>query len=274
MGTDFLVQFGCMLGLVSDPVSASYRSPKNGRALILLANAETVQTIAATSIPIPAKMPVPYDVSRKIVIKRHFDPTGITEFDKMIKLLKEKPENELVQLVFEYGVKRGVFRTDGKRPMGLPPLRYLDDGTDLNHSWDMVDPNFRPKSKPIRYPVHYESQIAEKCADYESNGRWLNLVTDDVIPTFCVPKKDPSKPRLVFDERQRNDNRVKDKTPLPNAQNIVQKAAEADWVSQADIIVAYEEARVRPDMERHTGFYTPWGIKRSRLGTMGDCNMP
>ena len=40
------------------------------------------------------------------------------------------------------------------------------------------------------------------------------------------------------------------------------------------IIVAHEEARVRPDMEKHSGFDTPLGIRGSRLGTMGGCNMP
>ena len=105
--------------------------------------------------------------------------------------------------------------------------------------------------KPYRYPARYESQIADKCADYEAKGIWFNLTTDDVIPTFCVPKKDPAKARLVFDERPRNANRVKDKTPLPNMQNIVFKAHEADFMSQLDLIVAYKQLRLARDMEKY-----------------------
>ena len=71
-------------------------------------------------------------------------------------------------------------------------------------------------------------------------GIWFNLTTYDVIPTFFVPRKDPAKARLVFDERPRNANRVKDKTPLPNMQNIVLKVHEADFMSQLNLIVAYE----------------------------------
>ena len=47
-----------------------------------------------------------------------------------------------MRLVFEYGVKRGDFWLDRKCPMGLPPLRYLDDGTDLDQAWEMIEANF------------------------------------------------------------------------------------------------------------------------------------
>ena len=68
---------------------------------------------------------------------------------KSSKLLEEQPELELVRRVLEDGEKRGVFRLDGKRPMGLQPLRYLDDGTDLNQTWETITANFYPESKPI-----------------------------------------------------------------------------------------------------------------------------
>ena len=54
---------------------------------------------------------------------------------------------------------------------------------------------------------------------------------------WLYSQTDPAKGRLVFDERPRNANRVKDKTPLRNMQNIVFKALEADCMSQLDMIL-------------------------------------
>ena len=274
VGTDFLHKFGCMLDLVA--MEASYRSPTRGCMLMPLASTEeAVQTLALVKVPRGA--PPTVDLDRSIVIKRIFDSAGIPEYDNAVAYVDAwtGSDEEIVHFVRDYGFRRGVFREDGKLPKGwLPPLRYLDDGTDMNHRWDYIDPSKRPHTKPFRYPARYESQIAEKCADYQTKGIWFDLTTDDVIPTFCVPKKDPSKARLVFDERQRNANRVKDKTPLPNMQNIVFKAHDADHMSQLDLIVAYEQLRLTREMEKFSGFTTPWGAKGTRVGSMGDCNMP
>ena len=57
-------------------------------------------------------------------------------------------------------------------------------------------------------------------------------------------------------------------------QNIVFKAHEADHMSQLDLIVAYEQLQLARDMEKYSGFTTPWGAKGTRVGSMGDCNMP
>ena len=277
IGSDVLHQWGAMLNYQA--MEASYRSPKHGRMLFELANTEeTVRTLAAVNFTPPAEI----DPDRTIIIKRVFDPTGIKEYDEVCEIISNWPGEEdeetrvaLRQLVYNYGVSRGVFREDKKLPAGwLPPLRYLDDGTELNHRWEYIDPNKKPHTRPLRYPARYEAQIVEKCRNYVEAGVWVPIVTDDVIPTFCVPKKDPSKARLVFDERQRNANRVPDKTPLPNMDNIVMKAHEATHMSQFDIIVAYEELRNARDMEKYTGFSTPWGVFGSRVGTMGDKNMP
>lgn len=114
----------------------------------------------------------------------------------------------------------------------------------------------------------------EKATRYQAEGRWFPLVTDDLIPTFCVPKKDPSKARLVFDERQRNANRIKDKTPLPNMAAIIERVHAADHQSQFDLIVAYEQFRLARALEALSGFITPMGAYGSRVGSMEDANMP
>ena len=130
IGTDFITKFGCMLDLVRN--EPTYHSPTKGRIRFNLANnEENTQTIALIRVPKAGK----FDLDRRTVIQRVFDPTGIPEYDNAVAWIEQsagKDDNkELVKFVHEYGIRRGVFREDKKRPEGwLPPLRYLDDGTD------------------------------------------------------------------------------------------------------------------------------------------------
>ena len=60
------------------------------------------------------------------------------------------PKADLVDLVYDYGVKHGVILEPKKLPGGwLPPLRYFNDGTELNHRWDYFDLSGRPHAKPF-----------------------------------------------------------------------------------------------------------------------------
>ena len=209
------------------------------------------------------KVPAPphkIDLNRQIVIKTKFDPTGIPEYDHAVAVVEHwcGTDKDLIMFVQEYVLQRGVFREEKKLPDGLLPLlQYLDDGTDMNHRWDYIDPTKRPQTKPFRYPARYEAQIAAECRDYQLKGIWFDLTTDVVIPTIWVPKKDPSKAQLVFGKCQRNANQVKVKTPLPNMQTIVFKPHEADHMSQLDPIVTYEQLRLARDMEKYSGSTTP-----------------
>ena len=271
IGMDFIHRY-CVL-IDGGTLTATYQTSGERRPLAMAADEAAVVAICQITVA-PA-----IDVDRAIQISRIFNPAS-SEFRAIVAELRTlttagASRETLIAAVVRHGVARGVFREDKRLPFGIPPLRYMkDDGADLNHYWAEIDPSFRPKSRPTRYPARYESQIAEKAAQYRAEGRWFVMATDDVIPTFCVPKKDPSKARLVFDERPRNANRVKDKTPLPNMQNIVERAHAATHKSQFDLVVAYEQLRLRRDMEPKSGFTTPFGAMGSRVGSMGDCNMP
>ena len=156
IGTDFMTKFGCMLDLVRK--EATYHSPTKGRMCFDLADSEeNTQTIALVKVPKP---PRNIDLDRRIIIQQVFDPTGIPGYDNTCAWIEQfvgHNEADLVKFVYEYGVRRGEFCEDKKCPdRWVPPLRYLDDGTDLNHRWDYIDPNKRSNVKPYRYPARYE----------------------------------------------------------------------------------------------------------------------
>ena len=62
-------------------------------------------------------------------------------------------------------------------------------------------------------------------------------------PLLCIPKKD-GKLRTVVDTQQRNDNTVKDVTPLPDQEVIREDVARAKYRSKIDLTDAYEQVHV------------------------------
>jgi hypothetical protein len=58
-------------------------------------------------------------------------------------------------------------------------------------------------------------------------------------PMLCIPKKD-SMLCMVVDTRQRNENTVKDVTPLPDQEIIHEDVARAKIRSKIDLSDAYE----------------------------------
>ena len=118
------------------------------------------------------------------------------------------------------------------------------------------------------------TKMSEKARRYELEGRWFRSSEADAVPTFLIGKKDPSKCRHLFDERQRNRNTVRDKTPIPHMENILAAAQAAKHVSTLDMVVAYDQVRVTRDSESKTAFTTPMGQFCSRVGSMGNLNMP
>ncbi len=90
---------------------------------------------------------------------------------------------------------------------------------------------------------------------------------------MCIPKKD-GRLRTVIDARQRNDNTVKDVTPLPDQKVIREDVARAPIRSKIDLADAYEQVRVKPEDVDKTVFTTIAGTYASNVVQQGDCNAP
>jgi len=90
---------------------------------------------------------------------------------------------------------------------------------------------------------------------------------------MCIHKKD-GRLRTVVDARQRNDNTVKDVTPLPDQDAIREDVARARYRSKIDLADAYEQVRVEPKDVHKTTFSTILGTYVSNVVQQGDCNAP
>ena len=83
---------------------------------------------------------------------------------------------------------------------------------------------------------------------------------------FTIPKIDkPNEPRFLLDLVGRNDNTIKDNTPLPNQDEIRNRVALHKFRSKIDLTDGYHNIRVNPDHEKYTSFSTPFGQFRTRV---------
>ncbi len=149
----------------------------------------------------------------------------------------------------------------------LPPLR------EVNHEINLIDPNAKYTYHLPRCPVALREQFHEKLNRYIDAGWWEPRTTAQAAPLMCIPKKD-GRLRTVIDARQRNDNTVKDVTPLPDQDIIREDVARAPIRSKIDLADAYEQVRVRPEDVGKTAFATISGTLVSNVVQQGDCNAP
>ena len=90
---------------------------------------------------------------------------------------------------------------------------------------------------------------------------------------LCVKKK-TNNLRTVVDGRQRNDNTIKDVTPLPDQDVIRLDVARAKICSKIDLSDAYEQVRIVPSDIYKTTFTMIYGTFVSNVMQQGDCNAP
>lgn len=103
-------------------------------------------------------------------------------------------------------------------PTGLPPWR------EVNHEINLIDPEKVYKYHLPRCPKSMQQQLTEKVKRYVQNGWWEPHSAKQAAPLLCIPKKDGTL-RTALDARQRNDNTVKDVTPLPDQELIREDVA-------------------------------------------------
>ena len=121
--------------------------------------------------------------------------------------------------------------------------------------------------------MKYLPQMNEKMRFYCENGYYFRSNEKDPIPTHVVPKKDPKKGRLVFNEVARNKNTVRTRYPLPNRDGLILEVMSRDHKSQFDQLWAFERLRVPRADERKTSWQSQYGQFCSRVASMGNINI-
>jgi len=152
-------------------------------------------------------------------------------------------------------------------PEELPPLR------EVNHKINLINPDHRYTYHLPRCPEAYREEFYMKLDRYTRAGWWEPRTASQAAPLVCVAKKN-GKLRTVVDARQRNDNTVKDVTPLPDQELIREDIARAHYRSKIDLADAYEQVWVRPEDVHKTAFATITGTYVSNVVQQGDCNAP
>lgn len=152
-------------------------------------------------------------------------------------------------------------------PPRLPPFRVI------THRIPLIDDKKRYKYRLPKCPDALKPQLMEKIKRYTAAGWWERVHTDQAAPMLCIPKK-TGKLRTPIDLRQRNENTVKDVTPLPDQDQIRMDVARAKIRSKIDFSDAYEQVRVHKDDLMKTAFATIYGTYISHTMAIGDCNAP
>ena len=97
----------------------------------------------------------------------------------------------------------------------LPPWR------EVNHEIHLIDENKCYSYFTLHCPNSLHEELGAKVNCYVESGWWEPCSVRQAAPLLCIHKKD-SKLKTIVDMQQRNDNTVKDVTPLPD-QEVIQK---------------------------------------------------
>ena len=152
-------------------------------------------------------------------------------------------------------------------PPGLPPWRVV------NHKIPLIDESKQYRYRLPRCPEAVQDELLNKIRKYTDAMWWQMTTATQAAPLLCVAKKS-GKLRTVVDARQRNDNTIKDVTPLPDQDRIRMDVARAKFRSKIDLSDAYEQVRIDMEDIWKTAFATPYGTFVSLVMQQGDCNAP
>ena len=154
----------------------------------------------------------------------------------------------------------------------LPPFRVI------NHKIPLIDNSKIYPWCPSRCPEIFREQWAKKRDAYLKTGRWRVTTLGNTVPMLLIPKPHaPGGPlllRTVVDLRARNDNTVKQTSPLPDPEGILRRAAAHPFRSLMDGKDAYKQIRMEADHVDRTAVTMPDSNMVSLVIQIGDCNAP
>ena len=92
------------------------------------------------------------------------------------------------------------------------------------------------------------------------------------VPCFYIPKKNGSL-QLVQDYRKLNQVTIKDKTPLPLIEEVIDKLKEAKYFNKLDLIWGYNNVQIKEGDEWKAAFLTNKGLFEPQVMYFGLCNL-
>ena len=153
----------------------------------------------------------------------------------------------------------------------LPNKMPLADGP--KHRIVLKDEKKVIKGRMMRIPNRYLKAFKQWIDEHVKAGRLVPSKSHISSATFLVPKKDPNAfPRVVHDYRVLNENTVKDHTPLPRQETILEHAVNAKVRGKIDLVSAYYQHLMLLKDRHKTAILTPWGLYEWTVMPQGLCN--
>ena len=129
--------------------------------------------------------------------------------------------------------------------------------------------------KLMRVPTKYWPALQRFINTNLKAGRLRPSSSHISAGTFLTPKKNPTvDPRIVHDYRALNEKTVKDHTPLPRQDEILELLVRAIIRGKIDLVNAFYQIRMEPGDIHKTAIKTPFGLYEWTVMPQGLCNAP
>jgi hypothetical protein len=158
-----------------------------------------------------------------------------------------------------------------KLPPGLPPGR----GHELHIN--LVAGARPPHRQPPRMNQKHAAYEAKWIGDMLKNGHIKPSQSEYAAPHFFVDKPDSATTgeyRAVTDYRLLNDQTVKNRYPLPRADQLFDKLSRAKYFSKIDLRTGFYQILIAEKDRHKTAFVTSQGLFEYNVLPMGLCNSP
>ena len=171
----------------------------------------------------------------------------------------------------------------GEKPSYITPFAHLFEKKNFDklpsrRVWDheIKLTEDAPKELPARNyrMTPLESKALDEFLDEElKTGKIRPSNSPYAAPCFFIAKKDGGR-RLVQDYRKVNKYTIKDKTPLPRIDDLLDTLVEGKLYTKMDIIWGYNNVRIKEGDEWKAAFLTPRGLFEPTVMYFGLCNSP
>ena len=108
----------------------------------------------------------------------------------------------------------------------------------------------------------FKQEIINKMNSEQISGRVCRDEEDtNSVVMFTQHKRDrPKEPRLLPYCRPRNAVTIRNHSPLPNIEQVIEIVAARQLCSKIDLTDGYHNIRINPGSEKHNSFYATWDI--------------
>jgi hypothetical protein len=151
----------------------------------------------------------------------------------------------------------------------------LPDPKGPRHRIVLDNPDISLNGRMLRLTSRFQRCLLEFINEHLRAGRIRPSSSHIASGTWMIAKKDPNAmPRVVHDYRALNSHTIKDHTPLPRQDDIIESMAKAKIRGKLDLPLAYGQVLMEESDIHKTAFKTPFGLYEWVVMPQGLCNAP